>query len=90
MKCWIPDRRYAAPGMTAELAPTIVGCDSIRRMQTPCTKICTLDAQRRYCVGCGRTLEEIARWASMSDDERTRIMAALPARRAAAEQERAR
>jgi predicted Fe-S protein YdhL (DUF1289 family) len=49
-------------------------------MQSPCTKICTLDARRERCIGCGRTLDEIARWASMSDDERERIMAELPAR----------
>ncbi len=50
-------------------------------MQTPCTKICTLDAARKRCIGCGRTLDEIARWLSMSEDERARIMAELPARR---------
>ena len=49
-------------------------------MQTPCTKICTIDAARRRCIGCGRTLDEIARWASISDAERAAIMAELPAR----------
>lgn len=53
-------------------------------MQTPCTKICTLDARRDRCVGCGRTLDEIARWASMTEEERAEIMAELPARRAQA------
>ena len=53
-------------------------------MQTPCTKICTLDARKERCIGCGRTLDEIARWASMSDGERARIMAELPSRRAPA------
>jgi uncharacterized protein len=51
-------------------------------MQTPCTKICTLDAHKERCIGCGRTLDEIARWASMGDDERATIMAELPSRRA--------
>jgi predicted Fe-S protein YdhL (DUF1289 family) len=32
------------------------------------------------CTGCGRTLDEIARWGGMSDSERAAIMAALPAR----------
>ncbi len=54
-------------------------------MQTPCTKICTLDARKERCIGCGRTLDEIARWGSMRDAERGRIMAELPARRAPAE-----
>jgi predicted Fe-S protein YdhL (DUF1289 family) len=49
-------------------------------MQTPCAKICTLDAARRRCIGCGRTLDEIASWASISDAERAAIMAELAAR----------
>ncbi len=43
-----------------------------------------MDPQRGVCLGCARTLDEIARWASMSDDERERIMAALPDRQAKA------
>jgi hypothetical protein len=38
---------------------------------SPCTRVCTLVAGR--CIGCGRTLDEIARWATMSDGERTAI-----------------
>jgi hypothetical protein len=35
------------------------------------------------CIGCGRTLSEIAHWSGMSEAERADIMALLPARRAA-------
>lgn len=49
---------------------------------SPCVKICTLDASRGVCLGCGRTIEEIARWAGMSDSERAAVMAELPARQA--------
>jgi predicted Fe-S protein YdhL (DUF1289 family) len=56
-----------------------------RPMQSPCTKICTLDPARNRCLGCARTVDEIARWATMSEAERARIMAELPARLAAAE-----
>ena len=49
-------------------------------METPCVKICTLDARSGLCLGCGRTIEEITRWSRMSDAERSRIMAELPAR----------
>ena len=52
-------------------------------VETPCVKICTLDAGSAACVGCGRTIDEIARWTRMSPAERTRIMAELPARLAA-------
>jgi uncharacterized protein len=41
-----------------------------------------LDRDTGLCVGCGRTLAEIARWGAMTEAERTRIMAELPARRA--------
>ena len=48
--------------------------------QSPCIKICTLDARSGLCLGCGRTIDEIARWAAMSAAERAHIMAELPAR----------
>ncbi len=35
---------------------------------------------RKICIGCGRTLDEVARWLEFSDLERGRIMAQLPAR----------
>jgi uncharacterized protein len=52
-------------------------------METPCEKICTVDAASGLCRGCGRNLEEITRWTGYSDAERTRIMAELPPRLAA-------
>ena len=53
-------------------------------ISSPCTKICTIDPQSRLCLGCGRTLNEIAQWASLREPERARIMAELPARHGAA------
>ena len=49
-------------------------------METPCVNVCLLDSEFGLCLGCGRTLDEIANWASMTDGERRVIMAALPAR----------
>jgi predicted Fe-S protein YdhL (DUF1289 family) len=42
--------------------------------------MCTLDPRTSVCVGCGRTLAEIAAWTRMSEAERQTIMAALPER----------
>ena len=39
-----------------------------------------MDAEGRYCLGCARTLEEIARWGEMTDAERAAVVAQLPAR----------
>ena len=50
-------------------------------MKSPCVKVCQMDPSRGLCLGCGRMLDEIARWAQMSDAERERIMAELHARR---------
>jgi predicted Fe-S protein YdhL (DUF1289 family) len=49
-------------------------------IETPCTKVCVLDPARRLCVGCGRNLDEIARWSAMSEDERARVLRQLPQR----------
>jgi len=49
-------------------------------IKTPCVKVCVVDGQSGHCLGCGRNLGEIARWARFSDCERELVMAALPAR----------
>ncbi len=47
---------------------------------SPCTKVCVLDARGRQCTGCMRTVDEIARWWGMSDDEKRAVLALLPQR----------
>ena len=54
-------------------------------MKSPCVKVCIMDPQRGLCRGCYRTLDEIARWAAMSDAERDKILKELTARARAAE-----
>jgi uncharacterized protein len=49
-------------------------------MQSPCVKTCVLDPASGYCLGCGRTLDEIAEWSSLSEEARARVLAELPAR----------
>jgi predicted Fe-S protein YdhL (DUF1289 family) len=50
-------------------------------LETPCVNICLLDANGAFCMGCARSLDEIARWASMSESERHVVMRELPARK---------
>ncbi len=50
---------------------------------SPCTKVCTIEPTSGLCRGCGRSLDEIARWMSLSENERLRVMAELPRRLAA-------
>ena len=42
-----------------------------------------MDEDDRYCLGCQRTLGEIARWGEMSEAEQATILAQLPARSSA-------
>ena len=53
-------------------------------IQSPCTNICTIDARTSLCLGCGRTIDEVASWSTFSDAQRAQVMAELPARMAEA------
>jgi len=44
-------------------------------VSSPCTNVCALEDG--LCVGCGRTVAEIASWQSMSDDEREQVVQAI-------------
>jgi uncharacterized protein len=47
---------------------------------SPCTKVCVMNEASGLCRGCYRTLDEIARWGMMSDEERSAVVAELPRR----------
>jgi uncharacterized protein len=48
---------------------------------SPCVNVCTLDSATQLCLGCFRTIDEIAGWTSFSNETRAAIRVALPARR---------
>jgi predicted Fe-S protein YdhL (DUF1289 family) len=52
-----------------------------RPIATPCVQVCMVDGESGLCLGCFRTLPEIAGWTRLTDAERTALMAALPGRR---------
>jgi predicted Fe-S protein YdhL (DUF1289 family) len=49
---------------------------------TPCIKVCVIDGESGLCLGCQRSLPEVAAWGRYTDAERTEIMAGLADRRA--------
>lgn len=49
---------------------------------TPCVQVCAVDGASGLCLGCFRTLAEIAGWARLTPERRAELMAELPARRA--------
>jgi predicted Fe-S protein YdhL (DUF1289 family) len=50
-------------------------------VSSPCISICVMDAERGWCTGCQRTLDEIAAWSILDDEEKRAVWALLPARR---------
>jgi hypothetical protein len=48
---------------------------------TPCIKVCVIDGESGLCLGCQRTLPEVASWGRLTDAERATIMTGLAGRR---------
>ena len=49
---------------------------------SPCISVCVLDASGGFCIGCFRTLDEIASWGTLDAAAKRRVVAELPARKA--------
>lgn len=43
------------------------------KIENPCTDICQFDPRKKWCVGCGRTIEETRVWRKMSPYHRTAL-----------------
>jgi predicted Fe-S protein YdhL (DUF1289 family) len=50
------------------------------RVASPCIGVCRLDDASRLCVGCLRSLDEIAEWERADDARRQEILAAVRSR----------
>ncbi|WP_298674870.1 DUF1289 domain-containing protein [uncultured Sphingomonas sp.] len=48
--------------------------------ESPCILVCVMDKASGLCLGCHRTLDEIARWSAMSDTEKRAVLAKLEER----------
>ncbi len=57
------------------------GAECDRPVGSPCNSVCRMDDDGVYCVGCFRTLDEIAGWASFDDARRRLIWEQLRWRR---------
>ena len=41
-------------------------------METPCVKVCKLEGS--YCIGCGRSKQQLRRWSKYTDQQRKQII----------------
>jgi predicted Fe-S protein YdhL (DUF1289 family) len=48
---------------------------------SPCLGDCTLDATRLYCVACRRTIDEIATWSQLTDEQKQAVRSLCESRR---------
>ena len=53
-------------------------------ISTPCVQLCVVDPRAGLCIGCGRTLDEIANWSRYDEPQRAHIMRGLERRLAKA------
>jgi uncharacterized protein len=49
-------------------------------IESPCNQVCVIDAPTGYCIGCGRTLAEIAEWQGAKPLRQRAIIARLQRR----------
>ena len=50
-------------------------------LPSPCVGVCEMDAARRYCKGCLRTIPEIKIWSTASEEQKWAIVQELKTRR---------
>lgn len=49
-------------------------------IESPCVKLCVVHPESGLCLGCHRTVAEIAEWSRMRPEARRAVMAELPGR----------
>lgn len=54
-------------------------CPSTGAVLSPCTKVCKISPETALCLGCRRTLDEIAAWSRASDNYKLLVWARLEA-----------
>ena len=57
-----------------------VAADAGDDVPSPCISVCRMDAQGELCLGCLRTLDEIAAWGRMGDADKREVWAQIAAR----------
>jgi uncharacterized protein len=48
---------------------------------SPCVNVCKMDEASGWCTGCLRTLDEIAWWSQLDEEDKRAVLQQLPQRR---------
>ncbi|MSQ55924.1 MAG: DUF1289 domain-containing protein [Betaproteobacteria bacterium] len=71
---------------TAYPNPVDGGADSPSRnagVPSPCINVCRMRPQTQLCEGCLRTLDEIAAWSGLGDEDKRAVLRRLSGRNGA-------
>ena len=63
-------------GVTERLrarARQVLGKDENEPVPSPCQSICSMDAKNGLCLGCLRTLQEIAQWSQANQQVKRQV-----------------
>ena len=66
----------STPEFEARLASALASSP----VPSPCVNSCRMDAAKRLCLGCRRSLDEIAAWSRLDDAAKRAVWRQLPAR----------
>lgn len=56
---------------------------TLAALPSPCISVCRMDAHGGLCVGCLRTLDEIAAWGTLGDEAKRAVWLLIEQRQAA-------
>jgi predicted Fe-S protein YdhL (DUF1289 family) len=57
-----------------------VGAAPAEDVPSPCVSVCSMDPRTQLCEGCYRTLDEIAGWSRMEDEDKRAVWQTLAER----------
>jgi predicted Fe-S protein YdhL (DUF1289 family) len=55
--------------------------DQPENVPSPCTEVCIVDRARGLCIGCWRTLDEIAAWRDLTPEQKRQVLKRVEQRR---------
>ncbi|NBC36980.1 DUF1289 domain-containing protein [Novosphingobium sp. FSY-8] len=51
---------------------------------SPCNRVCRIDTATGWCIGCRRSMDEIAAWPTMAPQAKAEVLARIQTRPASA------
>jgi|MGYP003648383296 predicted Fe-S protein YdhL (DUF1289 family) len=51
-------------------------------LNSPCIGVCHINTKTKFCLGCWRTLREVAHWSRYEDDEKRNVLDTIQTRMA--------